>query len=56
MCHVYTKEFVDLNFKQVLKNNFFKLPQNSHIYKNCKFEVYGNWKEIDQLLLLRQET
>ena len=39
MCHMCTKGFLDLNFKQLLTKYqiFKKLPQISHIHKNHNF-------------------
>ena len=39
MCHTCAKEFLDLNFKQLLTKYPFltKLPQISHVHINRKF-------------------
>ena len=40
-CHIFAKGFLDSNFKQV--------------FVNITFSRNGNWKQIDQLFLLREE-
>ena len=51
MRHICAKEFLDLNFNEVVISKisiFHEIAPNFH--KNCNFFKY-NWKSIDQLLI-----